>query len=293
METRDGQSWAETPVAMARHGKSGRPRRPDDRGFALASVLLVAVSIALLALALMGLVRDVATGSARLRDEAEIKAASEAGLNRIILAFTRVDDSLRARLIPDGRAVPWAFGGKDLILRVQAESGKLDLNAADREHIAAVVRHVLEDADGQAQFLARLDTMRASGKPIASVAQLLPAFDRMTNVRDRAESHFTVLTNQRGVDPASAPAVVLNTMPGISDETRRAILARRANRQHPSADGIPNADMRLFVSEKPFYTFKVEIGPGFMRAGAMRALVGFSSQNAIAIYAWEPAGLDH
>ena len=268
-----------------------RPAQADDRGFALVSVILVTLCIALLALGLLGLVREVATGSARLRDEAEIKAASEAGLNRIILAFTRVDDPLRAKLIPDGRPVTWTFGGKDLILRVQAESGKLDLNAADREHIAAVVRRLIEDPGGQARFLASLDAARASGKPIASVAQMLSALERMTNVRDRAESFFTVLTNQRGVDAASAPAIVLDTMPALSDEMRRAIHAARAAGQNLSALATP--EMRRFVSQKPFYTFKAETGPGFMRAGAMRAVVGFSSQNEIEIHAWEPAGLDH
>jgi type II secretory pathway component PulK len=270
-----------------------RSAETDDRGFALVSVLVVAASIALLALGLMGLVRELATATASLRDEAENKAALEAGLNRIILAFTRTDDPLRAQLIPDGRPVSWASDGKELTLRVQAESGKLDLNAADREHIAAVVHRFLEEVDARAQFLARLDAMRAAGKPIVAVAQMLSPFDRMTDARDRAESYFTVLTNQRGVDPATAPTVVLDTMPRISDATRRAILAARAERQHPSALAIPSAEMRLFVSEKPVYTFKAETGPGFLRAGAMRAVVGFSSRNEMAIYAWGPAGPDH
>lgn len=111
--------------------------RQCERGFALPSVLLIAILISLLSVTLMTLARVLANDGSALASGIGARAATEAGLNRIILAFSRPGDPLRESLVPDSRPVAWEFHGGTLLLRAQAESGKLDLNAADRAYAAS------------------------------------------------------------------------------------------------------------------------------------------------------------
>src|SRR5438105_1099193 len=104
------------------------PAESADSGFALVSVVVICALIAILAIGLTTLVRRLATESAVVTLDAEAKAGTEAGLNRIIMAYLRPGDPLRAVLVPDSRPIVWPFAGKTLSLQVQAESGKLDLN---------------------------------------------------------------------------------------------------------------------------------------------------------------------
>src|SRR6266567_2769070 len=101
----------------------------DERGFALVSVIVIALLISLITSALVILSRGFANDSSIFKSSIDGRAAAEAGLNRIILAFSRSGDPIRELLVPDSRPVDWEFHGKTLLLRAQAESGKLDLNA--------------------------------------------------------------------------------------------------------------------------------------------------------------------
>ena len=262
-----------------------------QHGFALPSVLMIAILISLFALTLTTLARVLASDGATLSSEVHGRAATEAGLNRIILAFSHRGDFLRESLVPDGRPVAWEFHGGALRLRAQAESGKLDINAADRTHIVALLGRVLEDANLQAQSIARIDNARRSGVRMTAVADLLSPFDRMTTKLDLLNRYFTVMTNQRGFDPVTAPSLVIESIPELPDETKRSILdARIAQRPLPLAD-IPAPVAQRFAAERPLYTFYAEKAGGPGRATAMSALVGFSEQTGLSVYSWAPASV--
>jgi hypothetical protein len=257
-----------------------------DRGFALASVLVLAILISLLALTLMTLSRLLAIEGSAIATEARARGSAEAGLNRAILAFARQGDALRETLIPDGRAVEWEFHEATLILRAQAESGKLDVNAGDRAHIAALMERVVEGQDRRFQILARLDDARQRGGGIRSLAELLPPFDRMTGLLDVFTRYFTVLTDQRGIDPATAPAVIVETLPGLSGDVQQRILeARATGRALPFVD-IPAVVAQNFAAQRPIYRFSARVRSNGDRIMAMAATVGFSEQTGISVYAW-------
>jgi hypothetical protein len=291
-----GRPWR-LGVALGHREREGgrpprhyRPRHAGEGGFALVSVVVVAMVIAALAVGLTALVRSAATESAVLRADAEARAGTEAGLNRIILAYARSGDPLRAALAPDGRPIAWEFAGRRLTLRAQAESGKLDLNAADRDHIGAVASRLFAEPEARARVLARIDAARIARERIAAVAAVLTPLDRMTARRDDAEAHFTVMTDQRGVDPATAPLLVLETMPFLSDEARGAIVAARRAGTPIGLDNL-GAAARQFVPERPIYTFRAETAAGFDRAGALQAVVSFSERGGFLIHAWALAGI--
>ena len=261
----------------------------DDRGFALVAVLYVATIVAGIAVGLLALAQQAAQEGEAVTTQVENRAAAEAGLNRIILAYARPGNSLREQLVGDGRPVAWDFAGKRVLLRVQAESGKLDLNAGNRDHIGALVQRLMPQPEAQARFLSGLDEARSQGQLIASVATLLSPIDRMTARRDFIEAHFTVLTGQRGFDPRTAPEAVIETAPGLPSEAKQQIIDGRATGQTINPNGITFAPAQMFVSEKPVYTLRAETSTGFERPMAMAAQVGFSDQRRFYLYSWATA----
>jgi hypothetical protein len=265
-------------------------RRHED-GFALPSVLVIAIILSLLAIALSTLAQVLATDSSAFSSAVDGQAAIEAGLNRMILAFARLGDPLREQLAPDGRPVPWDFHGRTLRLRAQAESGKLDLNAADRTHITALLDRLVEEPALRSQLLARIDSQRQLGARMTSVAELLPPFDRMTATADLLSTYFTVMTDQKGIDPMTAPSLVIETLPGLPDGLKTLILEVRAARRPLPLAEIPAPVAQSFAAERPIYTFHAQTSAGFNRAMALSAVVGFSEQSGISVYAWAPASV--
>jgi type II secretory pathway component PulK len=258
-----------------------RALREDD-GFALISVVMLAAMIAALAIGITASTRRIAYESDNLARTIETRALTEAGLNRIIAAYLNRGDPLRERLKPDGRAVPWDFAQESLSLSVQAESGKLDVNAAGREQIAAVLNELLP---APAAILRRIDEARAARARIASLAALLSPLERMSARRDALERHFTVMTEQRGIDPATAPVLTLQAL--LPPEQRdRMIEARERGAALPVG---PEA-RTMFVNERPIYTIRAEVRSP-QRAGAMRAVIGFDERGRMSVYAWGPTAL--
>lgn len=86
--------------------------RRREEGFALVSVLVVAILLALLATTLMTVIRVITNESSTFVSDVVARAATEGGINRIILAFSRSGDALRETLTPDGRPATWEFMGK-------------------------------------------------------------------------------------------------------------------------------------------------------------------------------------
>lgn len=261
----------------------------NDSGVALAAVLLVATILAGVAVALLILAQQIAQADADISADVENRALLEAGLNRMILAYERPGDSLREKLVGDGRPVEWDFAGQKLTLRVQAESGKLDLNAGHRDHIAALVARLVPEAAAQSLFLSGLDAARSEGQLILSVLSLLSPFDRMTARREVIEAHFTVLTGQHGFDPRTALNAVIETAPGLPDEAKQEILSARASGRAFSVNRIPFAPAQMFVTEKPVYSLRAETHPEGRPPAAMAAQVEFSNQGRIAIFSWATA----
>jgi hypothetical protein len=265
------------------------PLPANDRGFALVAVIFVATIVAGLVVALLLLAQRTAQQGNDVVLEVENRAAGEAGVNRIILAYARPGDALREQLVGDGRPVEWEFADKRLVLRAQAESGKLDLNAGPRDHIGALAQRLLGEPEALARFLSRLDEARSQGRSITSVLMLLSPFDRMTARRDLMEAHFTVLTGQRGFDPTTAAAAVIETAPGLPEQAKQDIRDARAAGQAFNAGSIAFVPAQTFVSEKPVYTFRAETAAGFERPSAMAAQVGFSDRGRFFVYAWAAA----
>ena len=111
-------------------------RYRHSRGIALITVLWVLVLLSLIA---AGFSRSTRTdvGLARNRVEnAKAEALAEAGVNLAVLKLLSGVPAERWRA--DGSVYGWRFGGGEILIEVRDEGGKIDLNAAPPELLAAL-----------------------------------------------------------------------------------------------------------------------------------------------------------
>jgi hypothetical protein len=265
-------------------------RSRDDRGFALVTALVMAIIIAGLLLSLQILTRDMATQSVGLIDDAELRSDLAAGLNRAIYAYATRGDPMRTFLVADGRPVAWTFREKKLVLSVASESGKWDLNSGDRNEIAGLLTHLQGDPIIRARILGELDRARSERRRLVSVLEVLPPLQRMTTFRATFERHFTVATDQVGIDVMMAPLDTIDALAGLSDFDRQDLLQARSEGR-PMPTTIAASSARIFAGEKPIYTFRAATAEGYRRAGALEALVSFGDQGEISIFSWTQTGV--
>jgi general secretion pathway protein K len=142
-------------------------RLRDDRGFVL---ILVIGALALLALAALAFakvtnsyVRSVAADIA----VAKAEALADAGVNIAILATAewRRDPNQKPRFAFDGSTNRCVLeAGEVLRISVQDVSGRVDLNAGDERHLAAVFRATNASNDEASKYARAITQYRTGGK---------------------------------------------------------------------------------------------------------------------------------
>ena len=130
--------------------ETGARRRASDRGIALISVLWVGVVLGALAAAVMALSRSDLDLARSLRVQAEAELAADSAARTAIYALVnRADTALAA----DGSVAAWSAGGAELRVEASSEHGRVDLNLAPPDLIAAVLVEAGAEA-GEAERLA-------------------------------------------------------------------------------------------------------------------------------------------
>lgn len=183
--------------------------------------------------------------------------AARAGMEYALTRVALPDPRLQWR--PDGRPYRWRYGGAQLEVRVTDENGKLDINQADPQTLAALIQgEGIEAADAARLAGAIVDWRDAdtlsqpsgggedadyasAGLPYGAkdgdfegVAELLQVIGMTPELYARLEPNITVYSGRARPDPAVAPVAVLNAL-GLDG----ADLVRR--REAPSPDGLPEA----------------------------------------------------
>lgn len=128
------------------------PTRPQtQRGVAL---LLVVWLIALLTALIGAFAITARVESLQGRVLAQGSVAQQIARAGLEYALQRVADTdVRTRWIPDGRPYGWTYAGSQLQVQLIDETGKVDLNQADAQTLASLLRAVGVE-EGQAQQLA-------------------------------------------------------------------------------------------------------------------------------------------
>ncbi len=269
---------------LARYdGASGRPS--GQRGLALVTVLWVLMLLALIAASFMRTTRTEINLTRNLIENAEAEALADAGVYLAILALMDTDATKRPRA--DGTPYQVNFGDAEIIISVQDEGGKIDLNHAPDEllhglFVSVGVESREADAlvDAIADFRDPDDLHRLNGAedhdyeaadlpwgakdaPFTAVAELQQVLGMTPVIYRQVRPAVTVYSRQRGIDPSIAPRAVLLVIPGLDEVEVDALLGARAGSGSaanwesvlelgpvPSVGELP--DSNLAAQEKPW-----------------------------------------
>lgn len=177
--------------------------------------------------------------------------AARAGLE---YAMTRVVDLDPSRQwLPDGREYPWRFGDAEIVVTIVDESGKVDINGADLDLLAALIQAVgierqsarniaaaildwrdpdtLTQAEGGAEDADYSGDERPYGAkdaPFETAAELQLVLGMTPELFEKLAPHVTVYSGQGRPAEQYASAEVLQAL-GVDPE--RALAERRRPRQ--------------------------------------------------------------
>lgn len=221
-------------------------RADRERGIALIAALWVLALLAALLVGFAGTTRTETVLTRNLLDQARARHLADGAIQ---LAALRLREGAAAgRLRIDGAPFEVNVDGFPVRVSILDEGGRIDLNAAPEELLLALflaagapasearalARNVIawreeEGVDGTLAraYAARGEAGAPRGRPFAHAGELAHVLGMRPELLGRVRPLVTVLNGQDGVDPASAPAEVLASLPGLDQRTARAIVERR------------------------------------------------------------------
>jgi general secretion pathway protein K len=254
--------------------------RRREAGFALVPVLWAAALLGLIAGAVAMAMR-AETGIARAqRAAAEGRAIADAAIHLTIAQLLGADAAQRPRL--DGTPFGLLLDDQAVLLRVQDEAGKVDLNMAVAEVLRRYFAVMLVDEADTAEALAPAVLARRWPAPGArrflGVAELglLPGVTPA--MLARVAPGLTVHAQQPGPDPATAVPAALLALPGMTAAEVERVLALRS-----AAAGGPAREIMGTAVE---LRAELERGGLWVRRRAVVRLVADPAR-PVWVYAWE------
>lgn len=234
--------------------------RHRDRGFALLTVIWLALIITVIA---MGVTRESRIGAryaAVAVDEAKARAVADAGLAWAMhtlsarvsgVAVPPAPDALRAGIHQsprlDGTPAQWIFDDVALDLRIFAERGKIDLLAVRKETLEDLLKTVgVPHAAPIAALLRRrrsfregtsLVDWRVGGRRLNSISDLALALNLTSSDIAVLRRYVTIHGYLRSPDPLVAPEWIFDRLP-LDGADRRRFVAERRGRTPARSTGI-------------------------------------------------------
>ncbi|HSA80698.1 MAG TPA: hypothetical protein VLE23_07725 [Geminicoccaceae bacterium] len=211
-------------------------KRPTNQGIAIVAVLWVVLPLSIMAAILLSETRSEARFVRTSIAVAQAEALADAGIYRAVA--TLLAAAPEDRLAADGRSYLWRFGESELLLSIQDERGKIDLNVgsehllrglftsvgvaedeaqvlvdrirdfADPDHLAR-----LQGAEDQDYRTAGLDS-GAKDSQFASVDELYQVLGVPPGLIAAVAQALTVYSKTQGLDPRVAPREALLALPG-------------------------------------------------------------------------------
>jgi len=217
--------------------------RSRQAGIALVLVLWVIALLTVIAGSFTLGVRREATVARFQVDATQARAAAEAGIRIAMLGL--LDNDPDRRWHADGRAYQLSFGDAALEISVSAETGRIDLNAADPILIEGALRVAGVSDEGEQTALrdAIVDWRGGSGRgskpfanpdedrtgPFLATEDLLKVPGVSPRLFARLAPLVTVHSRQPGIDPTVASASVLMALPGATEQIVDTYLTQRKN----------------------------------------------------------------
>jgi hypothetical protein len=152
-------------------------------GFIIITVLWGVLTLAVLAIFIGQTVRSQISSASLQSTQLRRSLVAESALNRVLFALVAKNDPLSKKLVSDGRPLAWKFDGTITQISIEPESGKLDLNAAEVDVIAHVLKKLYGNRHGekisydirQNRLIGRtFHTLNVIGRPTLPVGSATP-----------------------------------------------------------------------------------------------------------------------
>jgi general secretion pathway protein K len=262
-------------------------KRRGQRGIALISVLIGLAILALIAAAMLAETRVAVQGGRYASDKVRFQAIADAGIARAVLAL--IDRRPEERWRVDGVPQQVVLFGVPLTITIQDERGKIDLNAASGDTIAALFKSAglsggdaaaladkvldwRETGPGKRLHGADADDYRAAGLAYSprrgrfqSISELKLVLGMTPELYERVRPALTVYSGSGAVDVATAPKQVLLTLPGYDTQKADDFISSRSQLGAPVTGAVTQGkiDPRIALAGWPF-TIEVAV---LMREG--------------------------
>jgi general secretion pathway protein K len=278
-----------------------------SRGIALVAVLWVLSLLAAIAAGFATTMRTETVVARNQIDNAAARALADAGFHRAVVALASEGETLPR----DGTAREWVFAGGTVLVSVQAESGKVDLNGAGAELLVGLfgaagaadaqmlANRVIDFRDADDDSLpggAEDADYRVAGlgheskdRPFERRDELLQVLGMTREVYEAVAPAVTVYSRSNGVDPATAPTAALAALPGMGQGSAEALAAQRQGRIAEDLRGQLGDSPYLVASSIPIVTVRAEAttagGAVFVREGVVALTPGL--RRPFHVLTWE------
>lgn len=244
-------------------GAGNRTGPNRESGLALVVVLWILVVLSMAATAFATAMRIETTIALNETTNARARALADAGVHRGILALFVFDQEQKWAV--DGSIYELTFGGGEIAISIQRETGKIDLNVASEELIKGLLQSTeLDGGDAEAIGDAILDwrdeddlrQARGAETPdyvagnlpygakndrFDSIDELQQVLGMTYRIYQRLAPAITVYSGAEGIDPAVAPRAVLLALPDVDVSEVEALLEiRRQNRYSIRPEPLPS-----------------------------------------------------
>jgi general secretion pathway protein K len=247
--------------------------RNRENGVALVVVLWMLVLLAVMAVGFASSARSDLLMVRNQYEAARARAIADAGVSLAIMGL--LDPSPTTTWHRDGTSTALDYSGGTIVLSIQDEAGKIDLNAASAALLTNLLDVVGVDRSSdiamsiEAWKAARLP-VRAGGAPNAATASgdVPPqAFQTIEDLRlvpgippalfAKIAPFITVYSHTAAIDPLTAPLAVLASVPDANPRTLQALVVARAQAV-PVPGTLPMLNDPLGLEPRPrFQTLTV------------------------------------
>jgi len=273
--------------------------RNRENGVALVVVLWILILLAVMAVGFTSSARSDLLLVRNQYEAARARAIADAGVSLAIMGL--LYPSSATTWHRDGTSESLTYNGGSIVLSLQDEAGKIDLNAAS----AALLTNLLdlEGIDRGADIAMSIEAWKAAHLPVQGRSQpnaatasgvVSPqAFQTIEDLRlvpevtpaifAKVAPFVTVYSHTAAIDPLTAPLAVLSSVPDANLRTLQALVAARAQAV-PVPGTLPMLNDPLGLEPRPrFQTLTIRStgttagGTAFIREAAV-LLTGAAKQ---------------
>jgi general secretion pathway protein K len=261
------------------NGLFARPslNRRGEKGLALVGVLWLVVILATLAGAVALLSRNDSLVAKASLEDARAEGLADAGF---YLALSRFCDPKTARTMAvNGEATTITIDGHDVTVTIQDEAGKLDLNFAARDLLAALLSaEGVSDAAGMADAIEQARDKR----PFRAIEELKSIAGITDALMQRLRPWLTLYSQRPTVDAGIAPKEVLAILPGMDAQKITAVVESRQQKGPALGEMVAQQGLgqRIFTITARAQSGRVQ----FVRRAIIR--ITGNPQQPYTIYEW-------